>query len=82
MDKLTELIVIHYPKFAKERQNGSIIRAFSSVMDICPTVLELAGARHPSADGKKAQYRGHEVAPMRGKSWVNSWCALWKKEFR
>jgi len=33
-------------------------------MDIAPTVLELAGVQHPST------YKGRDVAPMQGKSWV------------
>lgn len=38
--------------------------ALLHVMDIVPTVLELAGVEHPSS------YQGREVAPMQGKSWV------------
>ncbi len=34
------------------------------VMDITPTVLELAGIQHPTT------YQGREVAPIQGKSWV------------
>jgi arylsulfatase A-like enzyme len=34
------------------------------VMDIVPTILELAGVRHPTT------YEGREVAPVQGKSWV------------
>ena len=34
------------------------------VMDIVPTVLDLAGVEHPST------YKGHEIAPVQGKSWV------------
>jgi len=34
------------------------------VMDIVPTLLELAGVQHPST------YKGREVVPMQGKSWV------------
>ena len=34
------------------------------VMDITPTILELAGVQHPST------YKGRELAPMQGKSWV------------
>jgi arylsulfatase len=34
------------------------------VMDIVPTILELAGVQHP------ASYEGREVAPVQGKSWV------------
>jgi arylsulfatase len=35
------------------------------VMDIAPTILELAGVKHPS------NFKGREIVPMQGKSWVN-----------
>jgi len=38
--------------------------AILHVMDIAPTLLELAGIQHPST------YKGRKVAPMQGKSWV------------
>jgi arylsulfatase len=39
-------------------------QAVLHVMDIAPTLLELAGIQHPST------YMGRELAPMQGKSWV------------
>lgn len=63
--------VVHYPGFAKEKQNGSILQPFSTVMDLCPTILDLAGIKHPAADAKPGTFRGRPVAPMRGKSWVS-----------
>jgi arylsulfatase len=51
-----------WPGFARQREIGT---AFATVMDIAPTVLELAGAEHPGTT-----YRGREVAPMRGQSLV------------
>jgi len=53
---------VTWPGFARQREIGT---AFSTVMDIAPTVLELAGAAHPGD-----VYRGREVAPMRGRSMV------------
>ncbi|HTX95583.1 MAG TPA: arylsulfatase [Mycobacterium sp.] len=53
---------VTWPGFARQREIGT---AFSTVMDIAPTVLELAGAAHPGA-----AYRGREVVPMRGRSLV------------
>jgi arylsulfatase len=38
--------------------------AILHVMDITPTLLEFAGVQHPST------YKGREVAPVQGKSWV------------
>jgi arylsulfatase len=51
---------ITWSGFARQ---GAIGGAFSTVMDVMPTLLELAGAPHP---GK--QYMGHDIAPMLGKS--------------
>lgn len=56
--------IVRYPPFTGERKGG-IERAFSTVMDICPTILELAGVKHPGN-----RYKGRENAPMRGLSWV------------
>ncbi len=39
-------------------------QAILHVMDIVPTVLELAGVQHPPT------YMGREIAPVQGKSWV------------
>ncbi len=54
--------VTRFPAF----QSG-IKHTFTTVMDIAPTVLEMAGAKHPAPN-----YRGREIVPMRGKSMV-SW---------
>ncbi|WP_156686923.1 arylsulfatase [Mycobacterium sp. Marseille-P9652] len=53
---------VTWPGFARQ---GEIGTAFTTVMDIAPTVLELAGAQHPGA-----AYRGRAVEPMRGRSLV------------
>lgn len=42
---------------------SKITDAFCTVMDIVPTISELAGVSHPS------EYKGKSVAPVRGKSW-------------
>jgi arylsulfatase len=39
-------------------------KAVLHVMDIAPTVLELAGIQHPT------NYKGRDIEPMQGKSWV------------
>lgn len=53
---------VTWPGFSRQ---GEIGTAFTTVMDIAPTVLELAGAGHPGT-----AYRGREVEPMRGRSMV------------
>lgn len=44
----------------------SITSQFSTVMDIAPTILEMAGIAHPAPT-----YNGREVVSMRGKSMVS-----------
>lgn len=63
-------LVIHYPKFSEHLQKGALVRAFTTVMDLAPTFLEMAGIDHPAADGKDGMFRGRQVAPMSGKSWL------------
>ena len=55
--------LIRYPEFA--RQGGQISGAFSTVMDVTPTILDLAGVRHPGT-----RWNGRDVAALRGKSWL------------
>jgi arylsulfatase len=44
---------------------NSITHQFSTVMDLAPTILEMAGVTHPAP-----AYKGREVVDMRGKSMV------------
>ncbi|KAL1878121.1 hypothetical protein VTK73DRAFT_8001 [Phialemonium thermophilum] len=44
--------------------SGAVTNAYCTVMDIVPTFLDLAGLVHPGT-----QYKGREIAPVRGKSW-------------
>jgi arylsulfatase A-like enzyme len=53
---------ITWPGFTRQQEIGT---AFATVMDIAPTLLELAGAAHPGET-----YRGHAVEPIRGRSLV------------
>jgi arylsulfatase A-like enzyme len=50
---------------------GSHNDAFSTAMDLAPTMLEIAGVAHPARDGELGEFRGRQVEPMRGSSWVN-----------
>ncbi len=45
---------------------GTVHRELATVMDVMPTLLELAGAAHPAEGG--GRYRGREVLPMQGRS--------------
>ncbi len=53
---------VTWPGFTRQNEIGT---AFATVMDIAPTVLELAGVEHPGTS-----YRDHEVEPMLGRSLV------------
>lgn len=51
-----------FPDGTSKREN-EISGEFATVMDIAPTILEMAGVTHPAPT-----YRGREVVAMRGKS--------------
>lgn len=51
--------------FNQKIQGGSITHQFATVMDLAPTILDMAGITHPAPN-----YQGREVVPMRGKSMV------------
>ncbi|WVF71808.1 hypothetical protein IAT40_006616 [Kwoniella sp. CBS 6097] len=50
-------------------KENTVTHEFTTVMDILPTVLELAGIQHPGEE-----FRGRKVHKPRGKSWA-SWLA-------
>ncbi|KAM3439925.1 hypothetical protein MY4824_002432 [Beauveria thailandica] len=56
-------LVVKPPK-SKKDSDARITKAYCTVMDIVPTVLEMAGLSHPGT-----HYRGREIAGLRGKSW-------------
>ncbi|EPX71692.1 arylsulfatase [Schizosaccharomyces octosporus yFS286] len=57
-------LIVRFPQIIKNP--GSISHDFTTVMDITPTVLELAGIQHPFP-----RYNDRDILPLRGKSWVN-----------
>jgi arylsulfatase len=54
--------IVHYGPLTTRR----ITHEFCTVMDILPTVLELAGVAHPGTT-----FQGRKVVTPRGKSWVS-----------
>lgn len=56
--------IVRFPPLQPKANAGSISSSFTTVMDVLPTVLDLAGVPHP---GKT--YRGREVVLPKGKSW-------------
>lgn len=63
--------VVHYPGLsspatpAPSSGGKNISTAFATVMDIMPTILDLAGIPPPGP-----VFRGRDVVPLKGKSWV------------
>lgn len=55
--------LVRYPPMSA--QPGSHTNTFTTVMDIVPTFLNLAGVTHPYP-----RFRGREVVPVRGRSWM------------
>ena len=58
-------LVVKPAKTASKDVGGKITDTFCTVMDVVPTILELAGLKHPGEI-----YKGQPVAPIRGSSWV------------
>lgn len=56
--------VVRYPPFAAPASTHT--NAFTTVMDLVPTMLELAGVTHPHPQ----PFRSREIVPVRGRSWV------------
>lgn len=71
--------ILRYPQAHPSLQGGSIFHEFSTVMDLAPTVLDLAGIKHPGTlfQGEEGlsfcthshTISGRQVHSMRGKSW-------------
>jgi arylsulfatase len=49
--------------FSKDAPQNSVTHEFATVMDLAPTILDMAGVTHPAPT-----YQGREVVPMRGSS--------------
>lgn len=59
-------LIVSHPDLIPEEDNGGIKDGFVTVMDILPTILELANVKHPAPD-----FQGRQVATVRGSSWVD-----------
>ena len=67
---MSMLICVRYPRRENWPQN-KMVRGFSTVMDILPTMLDLAGVSHPVPLGaKEGSFHGRTVRSLRGRSWV------------
>lgn len=57
-------LIFHYPALTKRIPNQDITDQFSTVMDILPTILDIANIPHPGTE-----FRGRHVHEPRGLSW-------------
>jgi arylsulfatase A-like enzyme len=55
--------IVRYPP-SMQYPGGTISHNFTAVMDVLPTILDLANLSPPGTI-----FRGRDVAPIRGKSW-------------
>lgn len=58
-------LILRHPSLTGPQKN-TIDHSFATVMDIMPTLLDLAGVPHPSP----SIYKSRQIVPMRGKSWL------------
>lgn len=58
-------LIIHAPQLIKNSEEGGVVHEFTTVMDILPTILDLAEIKHP---GKS--FNGRPVHEPKGRSWV------------
>ena len=59
---------IHTPMIVKmpfQKEGGTITTAFTTIMDLAPTFLEVAGAKYPST------YQGNKITPYKGSSIIS-----------
>lgn len=58
-------LIINYPDLIESKERGAIKGEFVTVMDILPTILDLAGVQHPAP-----RFQNRDVVPIRGASLV------------
>ncbi|ODV84879.1 hypothetical protein CANARDRAFT_8016 [[Candida] arabinofermentans NRRL YB-2248] len=60
-------LIVSYPGLGNHAEiKGKVVDEFVTVMDILPTVLQLADVKHPGT-----LFRGRKVVEPRGKSWAD-----------
>ena len=72
--------VLNYPR--AKTAKGTTVRSFATVMDLAPTILDLAGLKHPvPPQQEKGRYRGRDIYGMRGHSWFNAFASTgWEQQ--
>lgn len=57
-------LIVHWPAGIDPKFRGKLVQAPGHVVDLMPTVAELAGAEYPK------KYKGHDILPESGRSLV------------
>lgn len=57
--------IVRYPKSYAGGESARVTHDFTTVMDVLPTFLDMAGVTHPAPT-----FRGREVVAPRGRSWL------------
>jgi arylsulfatase A-like enzyme len=57
-------LIAYWPKGIAPARRGTMVREPGHLVDVMPTIAELAGARYPR------QFQGHEIRPMSGRSFA------------
>jgi arylsulfatase len=55
-------LIAHWPKGIDARLRGSFVRAPGHLIDVMPTLVDLAGANYPRT------FKGRDIVPMQGRS--------------
>ncbi|KAF2762980.1 arylsulfatase [Pseudovirgaria hyperparasitica] len=58
-------LILRYPGLPPDKSENRVEHAFATVMDITPTILDLAGVKHPGPN-----WRGRKIELPRGQSMV------------
>ncbi|WP_426357495.1 arylsulfatase [Pseudocolwellia sp. HL-MZ19] len=66
-------VIMRFPGMLEE---GNIMTEFSSILDITPTLLEIAGTTHP-----KTYYKGRKIYPLNGRSMLPYISGIAKKVY-
>ena len=61
--------IIKPPNVLRKAISGTTSRAFTTCMDIAPTIMDLAAINLPTTSNGKLLHRNREVYPISGKSW-------------
>lgn len=62
-------LIVKHPELIDKCDNGKVKTGFVTVMDILPTILEIANIKHPAP-----LFHGRQVVEVKGTSWVNYLC--------